>query len=311
MSITMDNRAGFTADQLAAITEGLDRMACPDSAEVIISADFVSDVRSILRSSTYGIARGTGVVGAKTIPVSADHQIVVVNADSAAQLNPGQLRRMLAHEAGHVLIAARSEELPSGDHTWIEDQVLTSLAAAALDEYRVEKALYAQGFELAHGVDWSAVGDLTEEVNLAIVSAVVDKSNSDDPEILAGDIAAVHDWSSKVLAYTVAAVASGALDDVLQVPPVHQADWDDYMDTTWPQRMAAYISAPDATTPMPTMEHQDLISRLVDVERHYLHALGFFYKRYPDTWGFFRRQDNQLFDARLRRAVDAAARRDA
>lgn len=84
-------------------------MACPESARVIISGNFTADVREILGSATYTTDRGPGVVAAKTIPVAADHQIVLVNAEPVSELDLDQLSRLLAHEAGHVLIHSRRE----------------------------------------------------------------------------------------------------------------------------------------------------------------------------------------------------------
>ncbi|ACY23786.1 hypothetical protein Gbro_4661 [Gordonia bronchialis DSM 43247] len=150
VGIRIDNRAGFSSDQLAAMSEGLDRMSCPASAEVVICEDFVSEVRNLLSSTTYDTVRGANVVAAKTIPVSDDSQVIVVNADPVRGLELAQLGRLLAHEAGHALIHSRMEGHPDLDlrSPQMGEQVLHALATTALDEYRVERAVYAQGFPL-------------------------------------------------------------------------------------------------------------------------------------------------------------------
>ncbi|MFI8659742.1 hypothetical protein ACIGKR_07110 [Rhodococcus qingshengii] len=310
MVVHIDNRAGYSGEQLDAMAEGLDRMGCPESAEVIVSDNFVSEVRAILGSATYGIGRGTGVVAAKTISLAADRQVIVVNAEPVGELDLRQLSRLLAHEAGHVLIDSRMEGHPDTRSNWMGDQVLHSLAATALDEYRVEKALYAKGFTTAMEVDWTAVGDLATEVNLGVMSAIVDKSNMNDPEKLARDITAVHDWSSKKLAYTAAAVAGGALAEPASVPAKNQEDWADYIKNGWSHRQAGYREAPDAATPTGAEQLQRLVTKLMTVERHYLNTMGFFYREYLDTWGFHRRKDDRLFESRWNRAVRTISERD-
>ncbi|OZC80525.1 hypothetical protein CH274_15245 [Rhodococcus sp. 06-418-5] len=285
------------------MSEGLKRMDCPESAEVVISDNFVSDVRAFLGSATYGTDRGTGIVAAKTIPVAANRQVIVVNAEPVSAMDCQQLSRLLAHEAGHVLIDSRMEGHPDTRSTWMGEQVLHSLAATALDEYRVEKALYANGFPLADEVGWTSVGDVATEVNLQVMSAVVDETNKNDPEKLAGDITAVHDWSSKKLAYTAAAVTSGALVEPPRVPAEYLEDWTDYLKSGWSHRQAGYRPAPDAATPASAHQLQGLVGKLMTVERHYLNAMGFFYREYHGTWGFHRRKDDRLFDARWARAV--------
>lgn len=189
--------------------------------------------------------------------------------------------------------------------------VLHSLAVTGLEEYRVEKALYARGFPIAGEVGWSAIGDLATEVNIGEMSAVVDEANINDPEKLAGDITAVHDWSSKKLAYVAAAVAGGALTENVHVPAKQQADWADYLKKGWPHRLAAYGDAPDATSLMPAERRRKVVAKLVTMERDYLQALGFFYREYHGAEGFYRRKDEQLFDARWSRAVQAIVEQQA
>lgn len=310
MALQIDNRAGYSVEQLDAMADGLERMNCPESAEVIVSDNFLSDVRTILNSATYGTDRGTGVVAAKTIPIAANRQVILVNAEPVNELDLCQLSRLLAHEAGHVLIDSRGEGHPDTRSTWMGDQVLHSLAATALDEYRVEKALYAKGFPLATEVDWAAVGDLATEVNLGVMSATVDEENKNDPEKLARDITAVHDWSSKKLAYTAAAVAGGVLTESVSVPAKYQEDWADYIKSGWSYRQAGYRKAPDAATPAGPEQLQMLVAKLMTVERHYLNTMGFFYREYLGTWGFHRRKDSRLFDARWNRAVRTISERD-
>lgn len=309
MAVHIDNRAGYSGEQLAAMAEGLERMNCPESAEVIISDNFVPDVRALLDSATYGTDRGTGVVAAKTIPVAANRQVVMVNAEPVSELDLRQLSRLLAHEAGHVLINSRMEGHPDTRSTWMGDQVLHSLAATALDEYRVEKALYANGYPLADEVDWTAVGHVATEVNLDVMSALVDEANKNDPGKLAGDITAVHNWSSKKLAYTAAAIAGGALAEPASVLAKHQEDWVDYIKSGWSHRLAGYRQAPDAATPASAEQLRRLVAKLMTVERHYLNTMGFFYREYLGTWGFHRRKNDRLFDARWNRAVRTISER--
>lgn len=311
VSIRIENRAGFSNDQLEAMSQGLDRMSCPASAEVVISDDFVADVRSLLSSTTYDTARGTNIVAAKTLPIAADRQVIMVNSIPAGGLSLVDLGRLLAHEAGHVLIHSRNEGHPDLDlrSPQMGEHVLHALAATALDEFRVERSLYARGFPSAQEVDWPALGQVATDVNMDVSEAVVDETNRNDVEKFAGDIAAVHNWSSKKMAYIAAAIVGGATSQAANVPAENQADWSDYIKSTWSHRLAAYKQAPDAASPASLDHLRRLVAKLVTVERHYLKAMGFFYREYRDTWGFHRRKDNALFDARIRRAVQTYAER--
>lgn len=285
-------------------------MNCPTSTEVLITNNFVNDVRRIIGSNAYGIDRGTGVVAAKTIPQASGSSIIVVNGEVTADLDHDHLSRLLAHESGHALLDQRDEDNPDTRSTWMGDRVLQSLAATAIEEYRVEKAVYANGFGLADEVDWTGAGDLATEMNMAVIHAVVvEEKNKTSPEELSSDIAAVHDWSSKKLAYIAAAIDSGALPATEAVPAEHRVDWDDYVKDTWTHRLNRYRAIPDAATPMSSSDRRRAADRLLTVERHFLKSMGFYYKQVGRSWGFFRIKNDRLFDTRLKRAVRFAEAR--
>lgn len=312
MAASVDNQAGFSVDQVTAVQAGLARMNCPADTEVLVTKDFVNDVRQIIDSHDYGIDRGTGVVAAKTIPLDSGHCVIVVNAEVAADLDHTALTRLLAHESGHALLDERGEDSPDTRSTWMGDRVLRSLAATAIEEYRAERAVYAHGFGLAAEVDWPAGGDLATEMNLAVMHAVlIEEKNKTSPVELASDITAVHNWSSKKLAYIAAAVDSGALPAAEALPEENQDDWNDYVKDTWAYRLAGYRTIPDAATPATAGDLDRAIAKLMTVERRFLKSMGFYYKEVRNSWGFYRIKDDRLFDRRWERAVRVAAARHA
>lgn len=131
---TIENDAALSDEQLQAVREGLMRMNCPAATEVLISSDFVGDVREIIGSTTYSIDRGTGMVGAKTIPLDTGHSMIVVNGEATAAFDCPTLARMLAHESGHVLLNERGEDHADDPSAAMGDRVLRSLAATAIEE---------------------------------------------------------------------------------------------------------------------------------------------------------------------------------
>ena len=312
MAGDIDNQAGFSVDQIAAMQAGLARMNCPADTEVLITNHFVNDVRRIIDSNDYGIDRGTGVVAAKTIPLDSGHSVIVINAEAAADLDHVALTRLLAHESGHTLLDERGEDNPDTRSTWMGDRVLRSLAATAIEEYRVERAVYAHGFGLAAEADWAGAGDLATEMNLAVMYAVqVEEKNKTSPLELSSDITAVHNWSSKKLAYIAAAIASGVLPAAEALPEENQDDWSDYVKDTWAYRLAGYRSIPDAATPATAGDRERAIGKIMTVERHFLKSMGFYYKQVGNSWGFYRIKNDRLFDRRWERAVQIAAARHA
>ena len=112
------------------------------------------------------------------------------------------------------------------------------------------------------------------------------------------------------MAYIAAAVAAGVIPETVDVPTEHQVDWVDYLEGTWSHRLAAYRQAPDASSPASADQLRRIVAKLITVERHYLTAMGFFYREYRNTWGFHRRKDNSLFDTRFERAARIVMERE-
>lgn len=236
------------------------------NTEVLITNRFVDDVRQMIGSTDYETDRGTGIVAAKTIPRTSGDSIIVVSAEVTSDLDHGDLSRLLAHESGHVLLRQRGENSPDTQSTWMGDRVLRSLAATAIEEYRVERAVYAHEFGLAGDVDWTGAGDLATEMNLAVMTAVaIEEKNKSNPLELSNDITAVHNWSSKKLAYIAAAIDAEAVPATPELPAEHQSNWDDYIKDTWTHRLNGYRSIPDATTPMAASDLDRAVDKLMTV----------------------------------------------
>jgi hypothetical protein len=121
----------------------------PQRAALVITGDFVQSTKSRLGDSeaakSYGLMRGEGFVGGKTIPQD-DRVVVLLHAEIFEralnfEANPDAaflFLKTLVHEMNHVSMYQRGESSFSPDRkSWKEDN-LTSAASAIIDEYRAE-----------------------------------------------------------------------------------------------------------------------------------------------------------------------------
>jgi hypothetical protein len=151
-----------------------------DNARIVVTVDFVRTVADLTGRTSYTTERGGGAVAAKTVtgPVGS---IVVLNYSELSSRTPEDIQRVVAHEAGHVLIDARGTEETSGNRDSNETDWqwwLKCLGAQAIVELRIERSLADLGYPIAESAVPTAVDHSLLVTNLEVVNAVIDPASS-------------------------------------------------------------------------------------------------------------------------------------
>lgn len=258
----------------------------PDPARVrlVVTGDFVGSVNARMSGggaeSSFDLARGSGFVGGKTIPMPDGTIDVLLHAawfveldDVAAREDDGQMvKRTLAHEAQHVAMAQNDQgyELP-GDLSWRMVN-LRAGAESVIDEYRAELGvgpLQREGDARWDGVDVLTAlrSDLARVVSDYQEHLVVDR--------LVHDVGTVSLVGWRTLAYMVA--AGRVLPDTEQVPAVTLADplWQRMAAGRWDAFVRALEMNASGTIRMERAQIDDAVACLAEVLGDWLLDLGF------------------------------------
>ncbi len=302
---------GLTVPQLIAAQAGLDAIGLPD-AKVIIADNFELKVKEISGLATYSTGRGANVVAAKTIP-TGDDSIIVVNGPVVRDRAPDAIERLLAHEAGHVMLNSRNEGARGRQHLAASepDWYLMCIGSNALDELRIERVLAGLGYPVAEA---GAIDDLDNAMyylNCEIVEAVVDPASA-DLETFRDAVLRTHDWLSKNLALVAAYHEGTSGPDLAGLSDIARENWLDYIGGHWAIRAAYYESVPDAAAPMSDSALRRVLLDGAQVEADLLRSLGFSYTAAAGGgWAFRRTGSDALFDSRVKRALAETEARDA
>lgn len=318
MSETMfeiDDDADLGAEYTVPMQRGLAAMECPPDTEVLVTDNFVEDVRRITGNAAYGVDRGTSTVAAKTIPLPDRSSLIVINGRTAAEAMPAEdFERLLAHEAGHALLYKRGELFVDERSTDDGERYLKILAAGALEEYRIELSLYEKGYGLGAGVSLPDVERLAVELNFSVCEAIGEYLAGDpasDPVALGLATARVLDWSTKKLAYFAAAVNAGALTiDAAALAEDPRADWEGYVEPNWSHRLAGLAKVPGVLEPVDAAQLSKAVDRLAVVERHYMKSMGLSFKKIGAEWGAMYHHDQRKIGPRVARALAEGQRRE-
>jgi hypothetical protein len=133
----------------------------PDRVSITITSEFTRVVRETVEDKAYADAyeqdRPMAFAVAKTIERSDGTIHLIVFADLFLEGHPfGDPETTFAHEALHVNISERGETLSdlrlrlAGGHLPVHES-LVAAAGVAAEEYRVERALWAQGWRSESG----------------------------------------------------------------------------------------------------------------------------------------------------------------
>ena len=291
---------------LDAMQRGVQAMG-PTDVELIITDDFDATVRELLGSTTYSSDRGTGTVGAKTFN-TPEGPVIVVNSLTVQRLDDANVERLLAHESGHVLIDSRGETV-DGRHRLAPQEWqwwLLCMGGFAMHEARCERSVAELGYPFT---DSSSAQHLAEVLHASTVDLhllLVDPASVDVSHLMNGVLTVV-DRLTKVLAYTAADVLhTGRSVDLSAEGPSAQADWDDLVAPSWPQRLALYATLPAAAERLDSTVWDQALTAGLALETSVLSDVGFVFESSDHGHGFYRRASDQVCMDRQRRAIAQA-----
>lgn len=287
-----------------AMERGLASMAV-DDARVVVAAGFVETVAELTGNSSYTAERGGGAVAAKTV-TGPGGSVVVVNYEELRSRPSEDIRRLLAHEAGHIVIASRGVEELSGnrdddDTEW--QWLLKCLTGLAMVELRIERSLAELGYPPAEWSDAAAVDRNMQITNVEVINAVLDRSNAADPRRLQNALLSTLNHVTKLLAYIAGPlVAGGEGFSPAQLSAQGRVNWADYIAPTWDRRLALWGRVPSASEVIPVDSWRDILRESTALEQEFLLDFGFAFEDTPSGgYGFYRKSGDDVFTRRLRR----------
>lgn len=299
-------------DYRDAINAGISAMGVPDPT-VVVTSDFDNAVRELTGLSTYSSYRGAGVVAAKTIEIDGG-PVILVNAPKViGDRTPADLERLLAHECGHVILI-NTDEVTGGHDSLFEshiERVLMYISGYAIEEFRIERRMYELGYQ---PTDSSNVDHLVEALyinNVDLIIALTDPESADVEKLEAAALAIV-DRFAKLLAYMAAPVI--ALDEAFDrnlLAPESRDHWDDYVGSTWDQRISLYQQIPSVAERIDSSQWATFLEDGAQLESAFMEKIGFYYEvTGGGGYGFWRVNDDAMFHRRARRAEQEVRARE-
>src|SRR4051812_1744109 len=225
----VEDNCELTPQQIEAISEGVAVFGA-DDATVVATPNFAGVVAEMTDNPAYSTARGGGVVAARTI-TGPSGSVIVLNYPEVATRTSSDIKRLLAHESGHVAINARGTEETAGnrddeDSDW--QWILKCLGAQAIVEMRIERGLADLGFPAAESTAPDDVNTNLKIANIEVVNAVCDPA-SEDPLVFHDAILTTLSHVTKFLAHLAAPLIVGNPGfEPSQLPTLGQANWADY-----------------------------------------------------------------------------------
>jgi hypothetical protein len=287
------------------MTEGFASLQV-DDVRVVTTVNFERTVAQLTGNTAYTTARGGGVVAAKTV-TGPDGSTVVLNYNELSSRTHADIRRLAAHEAGHVLIDARGTEETSGNRDPGESDwqwLLKALGAQAIVEFRIERSLAELGYLAAQVAAPVAVNHSLIVINVEVVSAVIDPRSSADPGHLQDAVVTTLNHVTKLLAYVAAPLVVGTGDfSPTGLPAEGLVNWRDYIAPTWLERLSLWSSIPSAMEPIHIEAWRTTLRESLILEQKFLLDFGFAFEDAPGgQHAFYRRGGNSMFTERLQRA---------
>lgn len=290
------------AEQLAALHEGIELMGT--QAEVLLTAAFEDEVRVATGAYNYSVDRGEGVVAAKTVGRS-----IFVNQTGIGELGLQELRRLGAHEAGHVLLNDREEDLGQRQDLAMDEGHwnLLWVGGLALEEARIERQVARLGFPPADAVDYEHLGyrlyGLCEKAFLSV--AVRGKSVA---EMLSDTMTAL-DRITKTLAYIAAAQVEGSFEFDLRRLSRHAAtNWEEFVAPTWERRLRLYARVPTCADILAGGAWDHAALEAASLERDTLRSIGFEFRGDGDSFEYWNILAESQWQERFNRLAEEAGR---
>jgi hypothetical protein len=293
----------LSTQQIAALTTGAAAMSAPN-ADVIVTTNFVPTIARLTGNTQYNVDRGAGTVGGKTVRTSSGDHFIVINWTAVRRYDLPELERLLAHEAGHVLLGRRNE-IADGRQYLASSEVdweILCLGGFAAEEFRIERDLCDLGYDPAESVDPSHMNDVLYDLNMSILDAVAGPS-SQTVTAMRDSVMRAANNVSKALANLAAATITEKVASIAdQLDDFGRPNWDDYLAPTWSSRLTLYRTFPAAREPL-AMDWDQALVELMDLERQQLRVLGFTYLGHPGGFKFHRIGTDQLFAGRVSRGL--------
>lgn len=289
-------------EQLEALRRGLASMGV--DAELVVTWDFVNEVRERTGLQRYSADRGAGTVAAKTLG-----ETVLVNAQAVLhRATLEELTRLAAHEAGHVLINRRGESFLIGEELvnspWEWNVMAT--AGMCLEEARIERDLARAGYPLAESVTYEHLGDHLFELNAAALETVV--ALGGEVQRMIENAMTASTRLSTMLAYLSASVIEGQFEFGAESLSTYAFEnWMEYVHPTWSRRLAFYQSLPTCREPMSLDGLREVLREGAELEHDSLRSMGFEFRGTAVQWGFWNVATPSIWDARLDRMRAEAA----
>ncbi|MFE3105229.1 hypothetical protein [Nocardia tengchongensis] len=293
--------AGLPMSHLAAAALGLGVVGVSD-VTVVVSDEFADTVAELTGNPDRGIDLRSGFFS-RTI-VTPTGTAIVLNAPELGCTSTSFMERLLAHEAGRVLLEQRGEclaapERLAGTSAW--ERLLRQIGGIAIEEYRIERTLVGLGYPEMDGAEAEYIGEMMLGLNAEIVGAVTDV---DQVHCTTGEfeerVLRTHAWLAKYLAY----IAAYQPDDPdrIHLDAGAWENWIDYISGCWDQRVGLYESVPSIFEPMADTDLELIQRQGLALEVAQLEALGFSYTTEPGgRERLSRRGSDLLFTNRLAR----------
>ncbi|MDP9936834.1 hypothetical protein J2T11_003202 [Paenarthrobacter nicotinovorans] len=267
MIITTDG-ISLTSEQQEDIEAGCLAMGNPEG-EILVTTGFESSVRSLTGLKQFSADRGSGTVAAKTIGTQ-----VIINASVLHEPAHGGLKRLTAHEAGHVLMNARGED-GKNHHSLATTQWqwnVISLAVKGMEECRIERRLAELGFSPASPVALDYWDVVLFETNADLVESVLAQQSVDS---LVAQVIKAADLLITTMAYTVGSLANPAATFAVDALPPHaRRNWDDFVASTWDRRVALYEALPTCSEAISASDWESKIKDAWSLERALFKSFG-------------------------------------
>ena len=182
------------------------------------------------------------------------------------------------------------------------------MAAIALDEHRVERRLVEAGYSVAERAADEMIGFQLDEMNVRILSAIVDPKSMDTWRFAHRIFSAVHPFSVS-LAYRTGAVAGGSMGlDTQRFDDYERELWFEMLDRNWRQRLRLYSTVPPTGSPWTGSRASEDLRQASELERGLLADLGFAVtgeRRAGGKWSFRRTTRDSVVEQRLARATSS------
>ncbi|MRJ77865.1 hypothetical protein GEV29_15085 [Aeromicrobium sp. SMF47] len=302
MAIDVKDQSGRTPPPHLSdpVREALDAMGVTD-CHVTFTKRFVESIIEATGDTTYGIGRAGGSVVAKTIgsQVFINYKLLRERGGDLATLSA-----VATHEAGHVLLNSRREDVDAmyarvrqaGDLRSYE----VASAVVALEEYRITRSVHALGLGCVPDSFVDDIGVHLEATAEKVYDAFVEHwptLNVKDPG--PGYLATQQIvWPaasnlSRIVSYCAGEVLAGdRIVDPQSMPNKTGMLWNEYVAPIWDQRLDLFAAVPEARNSLGASNLDSLVVQLADSEAELLEAVGFKNEYTVDDLAFYLLRDD-------------------